>query len=154
MRLPDECLGASKGPGILLRCAPPGNTEKVSVPEQPKLDSETLARCLSPAIRAHVLAGGGAPEHRPVTIAFIRFEGTDALIAQHGLEHTAEALHRVVSVLEAAAEEQGVAQGSMTEADVKALDQEALSAIAASVAFAEASPFPTPEQALEDMYAA
>ena len=47
-----------------------------------------------------------------------------------------------------------VAQGSMTEADVKALDQEALSAIAASVAFAEASPFPTPEQALEDMYAA
>ena len=40
----------------------------------------TLARCLSPAVRAHVLAGGGTSEHRPVTIAFIRFEGTDALI--------------------------------------------------------------------------
>ncbi len=43
-----------------------------------------LLRCLSPAIRAHVLAGGGTSEHRPVTIAFLRFEGTDALIEQQG----------------------------------------------------------------------
>ena len=38
-----------------------------------------------------------------------------------------------------------MAQGSMTEADLKALDDEVQASIAASVAFAEASPFPTPE---------
>jgi class 3 adenylate cyclase len=109
MRLPDECVGTAKGPGMLLQCAPPGEAGSARMPEPPKLAPETLAGCLSPAIRAHVLAGGGAPEHRPVTIAFIRFEGTDTLIAERGLETTADALHRVVNVIEAAAEEQGVA---------------------------------------------
>jgi acetoin:2,6-dichlorophenolindophenol oxidoreductase subunit alpha len=47
-----------------------------------------------------------------------------------------------------------VAQGSMTEDDLRAVDDEVQASIAASVAFAEASPFPTPEQALDDMYAA
>lgn len=44
-------------------------------------------------------------------------------------------------------------QGQFTDADLQALDKDVLASIAASVAFAEASPFPTPEQALEDMYA-
>ncbi len=48
-------------------------------------------------------------EHRPVTIAFIRFEGTDALIERSGPVAAAEALHRLVSAVEAATEEQGVA---------------------------------------------
>ena len=30
------------------------------------------------------MGGGGTSEHRPVTIAFIRFEGTDALIEAAG----------------------------------------------------------------------
>jgi class 3 adenylate cyclase/tetratricopeptide (TPR) repeat protein len=67
-----------------------------------------LARCLSPAIRAHVLVGGGTPEHRPVTIAFIRFEGTDMLIDRHGPEAAADALHRLMSAVESATDEQGV----------------------------------------------
>ena len=44
------------------------------------MSQEMVAQCLSPAIRAHVLGGEVCPEHRAVTIAFIRFEGTDALI--------------------------------------------------------------------------
>ena len=47
-------------------------------------------------------------EHRPVTIAFIHFGGTDALIERSGPQATAEALHRLVSVVEAATEEQDV----------------------------------------------
>jgi class 3 adenylate cyclase/tetratricopeptide (TPR) repeat protein len=109
MQLSDDCLGTAKGPGILLKHAPLEDAGKIPLPEQVKLAPETLAGCLSPAIRAHVLAGGGTSEHRPVTIAFIRFEGTDALIAEHGLGAAAEALNRIVSALEAAAEEQGVA---------------------------------------------
>jgi TPP-dependent pyruvate/acetoin dehydrogenase alpha subunit len=45
-------------------------------------------------------------------------------------------------------------QGAMTDADWQAMDREVLAEIEAAVAFAEASPFPAPEQALEDMYAA
>ena len=54
----------------------------------------------------------------------------------------------------AALARQLIAQGSMTEADLKLLDDEVQASIAASVAFAEASPFPAPERALDDMYAA
>jgi TPP-dependent pyruvate/acetoin dehydrogenase alpha subunit len=46
------------------------------------------------------------------------------------------------------------AQGAMTDTDWQAMHKEVLATIGAAVAFAEASPFPTPEQALEDMYAA
>lgn len=46
------------------------------------------------------------------------------------------------------------AQGALTDEGWKQLQGEVQRAIDASVAFAEASPFPTPESALEDMYAA
>jgi class 3 adenylate cyclase len=106
--LPSGCVGNAKGPGLLLRQEPPGDTGTLTLTDPPPVPPETLVRCLPPAIRAHVLAGGGAPEHRPVTIAFIRFEGVDALIDQRGPAAAAEALHRVVSAIEAAIEEQDV----------------------------------------------
>jgi TPP-dependent pyruvate/acetoin dehydrogenase alpha subunit len=46
------------------------------------------------------------------------------------------------------------AQGAMTDADWQAMNKEVSATIGDAVAFAEASPFPAPEQALEDMYAA
>ena len=105
--LPTDCLGDAKAPGILLLHEPPGHEEKRPYIPRPKMAPEPLVRCLSPAIRAHVLAGGGTSEHRPVTIAFIRFEGTDALIEQHGAQAAADALHQLVSVVEAATERTG-----------------------------------------------
>jgi len=108
-QIPSECLGEAKGVGRLLQKEPEGFAEQRPFSPRPKLTPEITTQCLSPAIRAHVLAGGGAPEHRPVTIAFIRFEGTDALIAERGPEAAAEALQRVVSTIEAATEEQSVA---------------------------------------------
>ena len=116
--LPTDCLGDSRGPGVLLLHEPPGHDEKIAYIPRPKMPPEPLLRCLSPAIRAHVLAGGGNSEHRPVTIAFIRFEGTDALIEQHGAAAAADALHQLVSAVEAATEEQDVAfLGSDVDAD-------------------------------------
>ena len=106
--LAGDCLGGTKGKGVLLQREPSGDAWTRTVTDPPPVPPETLARCLSPAIRAHVLAGGGAPEHRPVTVAFIRFENTDALIDQRGPLATAEALQRMLSVVEAASEEQGV----------------------------------------------
>ncbi len=107
--LPGRCLGATKGPGVLLVREPAGSTEKLPLIPRPSIAPEALTRCLSPAVRAHVLEGGGASEHRPVTIAFIRITGTDALIEHSGPAAAADALHRLVSVVEAATEEQGVA---------------------------------------------
>ena len=106
--VPNRCLGKAKGPLRLLVREPPGHFQKMPLNPRPEMPEELLARCLSPAIRAHVMGGGGASEHRPVTIAFVHFDGTDALIEQHGPQAVAEALHRLVSVVEAATEEQGV----------------------------------------------
>ena len=107
-QLPADCLGAAVGPGVLLDVEP-GQSEKLPLVPRPVVPPATLARCLSPAIRAHVLGGGGTSEHRPVTIAFVRYEGTDALIESQGPEAAAEALQRLVSVVEAATEAQDVA---------------------------------------------
>ena len=116
--LASSCVGEFEGRGLLLRREPAGYREKLPLVPRPKMPAETLARCLSPAVRAHVLAGGGISEHRPVTIAFIHFDGTDALIERSGPVAAAEALHRLVSAVEAATEERGVAfLGSDVDAD-------------------------------------
>ncbi len=115
--LPSRCVGNSRAPGVLL-LREPGHAKKLPLIPRPKMPPEQLLRCLSPAIRAHVLAGGGTSEHRPVTIAFIRFEGTDELIEQQGPLAVADALHRVMSAVEAATDEQEVAfLGSDVAAD-------------------------------------
>lgn len=105
--LPGRCLGDVHGPGRLLLREPPNHVDKVPHAPRPRLSSETLGRALSPAIRAHVLSAGTS-EHRAVTVAFIRFEGTDALIEQRGEQAAAEALHRLISAVQAATERQSV----------------------------------------------
>lgn len=102
-------VGERKGPGHLLQRAPREHAAKLPLVPRPRIPADSVARCLSPAIRSHVLAGGGTSEHRPVTIAFIRFENTDALITKRGPAVTADHLHRLVSLVEQAAEEQRVA---------------------------------------------
>ena len=47
-----------------------------------------------------------------------------------------------------------IAQGSMTDTDWKSMDDQVQASIETAAAFAEASPFPAPESALDDMYAA
>jgi class 3 adenylate cyclase/tetratricopeptide (TPR) repeat protein len=116
--LPKRCLGNSRAPGVLLSREPPGYAERLPLIPRPKMPPDQLLHCLSPAIRAHVVGGAGTSEHRPVTIAFIRFERTDALIEQSGPLAVADALHRLVSTVEAAAEEQEISfLGSDVDAD-------------------------------------
>jgi class 3 adenylate cyclase/tetratricopeptide (TPR) repeat protein len=107
-RLPPDCVGEGVASGNLL-AREPEHEEKVQAAAPPKLATETISRCLSPAIRSQVLAGAGASEHRPVAIAFIKFSGSDALIAERGAPEAAHALHAIVSCVQAAAEEQDVA---------------------------------------------
>lgn len=106
--LPLACVGDPKGHGLLIAREPPGQTT-LSLVARPAMAPETIARCLPPAVRAHVTAGGGNAELRPVSIAFLRFEGVDALIAVHGMAAAADALHELVCAVESATEAQDVA---------------------------------------------
>jgi class 3 adenylate cyclase/tetratricopeptide (TPR) repeat protein len=105
--LPPRCLGAGKGPGVLVTREPLGEAAATEdVP--PALDGDAIAFCLSSAVREHVAGGGGAPEHRSVTVAFLRFSGTDTLIAKRGPGAAAEALDELVTQVQASADEQAV----------------------------------------------
>jgi len=105
--LPEGCLGLAEGPGSLLIREPSG-VEPVEDEARPDLAAATIAGCLSGVLRAHVAAGGGAPEHRQVVTAFLRFGGTDEMLVKHGSHETAAALHAMVTCVQMAADEQGV----------------------------------------------
>jgi TPP-dependent pyruvate/acetoin dehydrogenase alpha subunit len=45
-------------------------------------------------------------------------------------------------------------QGELDDAGLQAIEREIMGALEAAVAFAEASPFPLPEQATDDVFAA
>lgn len=102
--LPARCIGRPKGPGLLLSREPEGDLPTTDVGIE--LPTEGAERCLSVAVREHVLAGGGAPEHRAVAVAFVHFDGTDEMLADEGPEATAAALEELVSDVQAAVDEQ------------------------------------------------
>jgi class 3 adenylate cyclase/tetratricopeptide (TPR) repeat protein len=106
--LPGRVLGEAKGPGVLLKGEPPGRARKSSTTEA-DVRGLDLSRYVPLAVRNHVLGGGGDPEHRRATVAFIHFDETDEYIARHGMEALAGALHELVSETQAAVEEQGIA---------------------------------------------
>jgi class 3 adenylate cyclase/tetratricopeptide (TPR) repeat protein len=105
--LPSRCLGEGKGPGVLVTREPLAEAA-IADEEPPSLDGDTISMCLSSAVRGHVAGGGGAPEHRSVTVAFLKFSGIDKLIAKRGPEAAGNALHELVSGVQAAVDEQGV----------------------------------------------
>jgi class 3 adenylate cyclase/tetratricopeptide (TPR) repeat protein len=115
--LPARCLGAARGNGRLLRSAP-------ALADDPPDDRDwtpdpaVVADALSTELRAHVLAGPQPPEHRVVTVAFLRFEGVDRLISDSGADAAAAALGELVAVVQEAADEQQICfLGSDVDAD-------------------------------------
>jgi class 3 adenylate cyclase/tetratricopeptide (TPR) repeat protein len=106
-KLPPRCVGEAKGPGFLLKREPPGHHTAVQAPFY-EVDPHAVAYCLSTAVRSHVLAGGGTPEHRQVSIAFIHFDGTDDAIAERGPDAAAADLDQLLSDVQNACDEYGV----------------------------------------------
>jgi len=105
--LPAGVLGDPKGPGFLLRKEPSGME-----PERRVVDvippTEEMLKSIPTATREHVLAGLHDPGHKRVTVAFIHFDGTDALIQQLGADACADALDALVSDIQRAADRNGV----------------------------------------------
>jgi class 3 adenylate cyclase/tetratricopeptide (TPR) repeat protein len=110
-------LGAPTGSGILLSRAPEG---PVGLPPEPRgtSDAGSVLPCLPVTIRERVLADVVTPEHRNVTVAFLRFRGTDALLAGPDASVTGDRLHELLTVVQRAAGAHGVTVlGSDIDAD-------------------------------------
>jgi len=72
-------------------------------------DVEQRMATLFPTALGEFLAPGPPdPEHRVATIAFVRFSGTDSVLAHEGPQALAERLHDLVSTVEDALEAEGV----------------------------------------------
>ncbi|WP_417564491.1 AAA family ATPase [Microbacterium sp.] len=70
--------------------------------------SSSVTETLPPGIRAHLLAGVAAPEHRAITVAFVQFSGTDRLLAEQGEDAATRAVHTLVTVVQQACLRHGV----------------------------------------------
>ncbi|MBA3690071.1 MAG: AAA family ATPase, partial [Actinobacteria bacterium] len=105
--LPPRILGAPKGAGILLRSEPPGLS-----PHPGTIDIAVSAAaaesCIPIATREYLLYGAHEPEHRRVVVAFLHFDGTDAMIERTGPAAFANALDELVRDVQIAADDQGV----------------------------------------------
>jgi class 3 adenylate cyclase/tetratricopeptide (TPR) repeat protein len=86
--------------GALLLRRRTAHTEPCGAAEPPPGDPALLATLFPHELGAHLAEGPPDPEHRIATIAFIRFSGTDEVLAEEGVEELGERLHRLVSVVE------------------------------------------------------
>jgi class 3 adenylate cyclase/tetratricopeptide (TPR) repeat protein len=102
-RLPRSCLGSACGPGVLLARSSsrhPGD----GYAEPLRLPGDVVAQCLSTALRAHLMAGSVAPEHRTATATFIQFGTLDKLIDDRGADIAAAQVDELVRVVQEAAD--------------------------------------------------
>jgi class 3 adenylate cyclase/predicted ATPase len=94
--------GEPAGPGLLLRTPPrvlPG-----PVRGRPDLAGLGLDGYLPVPVAEHLRAGQTDGEHRRVAVAFVRYSGTDDLLASGGPEQLSAALQHVIGVAQDAAQ--------------------------------------------------
>lgn len=96
-----------RGPERLLRparnLAAPTSTQRPAFPVR----ADAL-NAIPTALREPFLTGGGEPEHRTATIAFVHFDGTDDLLLREGPDRLALALDELMRDVQDAADEHEV----------------------------------------------
>jgi len=102
--LPARVRGGPAGDGVLLRGDPLTRDLALAEPLS-RPATELVARTLSTAVRAHISDGGSVPEHRRACVAFLHFAGTDAIIADEGLDAAAAAVAELVTDVQRAADQ-------------------------------------------------
>ena len=80
--LPARSRGPARAGGFLLRTPPGAPPGPWTHPR--RAPASDLAKYVPTAIRRHLLDGGLEPEHRTATVAFLHFDGTDAIVAEAG----------------------------------------------------------------------
>jgi class 3 adenylate cyclase len=106
--LPAGWLGETLEEGYLLTGNGPAAVPAPPAEPPPPRHAAALLTTIPAPLRAHVLAQRLAAEHRLVTVAFLRFTGIDALLAQAGPDHVAKALDELVCCVQHAAEQHHV----------------------------------------------
>ena len=106
-RLPDGSAPQGKGGGWILNWRKPRCDPIDSVVRQPS-DPESVDRWVSAALRDYLQAVAPEPEHRIATVGFIRFCGVDGALSATGPKETSLQIDRTISVIQAAADEEGV----------------------------------------------
>ncbi len=99
-------VGAPKGDGLLLARQP--QLDDLVVVGRPSSAGLDLGSTLPVAIREHLLQAAGDAEHRQIAVAFVRFSGTDALLAEQGPGALATALDEMVRNVQEASAYYGV----------------------------------------------
>jgi len=106
--------GGAAGPGVLLRSAPRAQREARTgaVPGAGRRGRAGaglgLGGCLPVPVAERLRAGQPDGEHRRVAVAFVRFSGTDALLAAGGPGRLSAALQHVIAAAQDAAHANGV----------------------------------------------
>jgi class 3 adenylate cyclase/tetratricopeptide (TPR) repeat protein len=101
-------VGEAKGEGFLLRRAP-AVPEDAFVPFEIVAPDVDLVQGIPVGLRDTLASSRQDSEHRRVTVAFLHFDGTDALIEREGPAVTADRLGDLVSIVQRAADRQEVA---------------------------------------------
>jgi len=103
--LPAGTATKAKGPGHLLT----GNLARPEVTIARQRSARFDAACFVPAgLRDHLAQATLTAEHRQVTVAFVIFTGTDAVLAEHGAAELQRRLDALVAATQDAADEFGV----------------------------------------------
>ena len=82
---------------------------------RPSLAEDELAPLLFPSIRQHVLTASDESEHRRITVGFVRFRGSDALLTNRGPDALTDALDSLLRAVQRAVTRHGV---TLVESDV------------------------------------
>jgi len=100
-------LGPERKGGRLLRRAP-ALEGVAATPRDPVPAGVDLTRCIPVAILGSIRGASHEPEHRRVTVAFIHFDGTDALLESAGPDVVSDDLDLLISDAQDAADRQGI----------------------------------------------
>jgi class 3 adenylate cyclase/tetratricopeptide (TPR) repeat protein len=106
-RLPAGAVGDAKGDGRLLRWRHVVDGGPGPIPPRP-VSSAAVGACVPAALRPRLAQRGGESEHRLASVAFIKFQGVDDLLASDGPDRTAAALDTVVRTVQDAADSESV----------------------------------------------
>lgn len=106
-RLPGGAVGARKGDGLLLRWRRVAEDGPGPMPPRPVATS-AVESSIPVALRTRLAQGAGEAEHRLASVGFVKFQGTDDLIATEGPDAAAEALDAIIRAVQSAADDESV----------------------------------------------
>jgi class 3 adenylate cyclase/tetratricopeptide (TPR) repeat protein len=98
--VPPRAVAPSQGVGQRLTGMP--RRADVALPRHVDTRRAVVEQLLPPQLRAYLSQPSREPEHRTVAVAFLRFDGTDALLAREGHEALTAAIDELVRNVQAA----------------------------------------------------